>query len=268
MFLTGNYMLNNYKRLLPWVLNISPFNSFFGKQNTQLAAPEISSNTYNNVNKFTSMYLLPNKLEVAHLVSYPKLNFTVRTIKRLFDIFFSIIVITAGLPIFIMLFLITKFSSPGPAIYKQERIGKDECPFFIYKFRSMYIGAEKYGPQLSSKSDPRITKWGRIIRSTRLDELPQFWNVLKGEMSVVGPRPERRYFIERIVEKNSNYKKLQKLKPGITSMGQVYFGYAENVDEMCERMLFDLRYIQKVNLYTDLTVIAKTLKVMVQRKGK
>jgi putative colanic acid biosynthesis UDP-glucose lipid carrier transferase len=173
-----------------------------------------------------------------------------------------------GAPVFVILFVVTKCSSKGPAFFKQERIGLNERPFKMFKFRSMYIDAEKYGPQLSSENDPRITKWGRMIRKTRLDELPQFWNVLKGDMSVVGPRPERQHFIEQIVEKTPNYKKLLRVKPGLTSIGQVHYGYAENVDQMRDRMRYDLIYLQNINLNSDLNIILKTVKVMVQGKGK
>jgi putative colanic acid biosynthesis UDP-glucose lipid carrier transferase len=175
---------------------------------------------------------------------------------------------TVGAPLFLLLYILTKFTSKGPAFFKQERIGKNEKPFYIYKFRSMYVDAEKSGPQLSKDNDPRITKWGRMIRKTRLDELPQFWNVLKGEMSIVGYRPERKHYIEEIAKKTPEYKKLFHYKPGITSMGQVHYGYAENVDQMCERLRYDLLYARNVNLNSDVNIIFKTVKVMVQGKGK
>lgn len=198
----------------------------------------------------------------------PYINLKIRVLKRSFDVIFSCLLMTFGLPVFALLYIITKLTSKGPAFFKQERIGRNGKPFYIYKFRSMYVDAEKFGPQLSKDNDPRITKWGVIIRKTRLDELPQFWNVLKGEMAVVGPRPERQYFIDRIVEKNPNYKKLLTIKPGITSIGQVQYGYAENVDEMCRRVRYDLIYLDNVNLNSDLNIIYKTVKVMIQRKGK
>src|SRR5690554_405553 len=156
-------------------------------------------------------------------------DLSTRIIKRAFDICFSLAVIVLGLPLFLLLILITKVTSKGPVFYKQQRIGINEKPFYIYKFRSMRVDAEKSGPQLSKDNDPRITKWGQIMRKTRLDELPQFWNVLRGDMSVVGPRPEREHFIKQIVEKAPGYKLLLRIKPGITSIGQVSFGYAENV---------------------------------------
>lgn len=195
-------------------------------------------------------------------------DLSTRIIKRTFDICFSLAVIILGLPIFVMLMIITKLTSKGPIFYKQQRIGINGQPFDIYKFRSMYVDAEKAGPQLSTDNDPRITKWGKIMRKTRLDELPQFWNVLKGDMSVVGPRPERNHFIQQIVAKAPGYKMLLSIKPGITSIGQVNYGYAENVDQMCQRMLFDLRYLQEVNIQTDLNIILQTVKVMFQGRGK
>jgi len=209
-----------------------------------------------------------HNVPVLQITSHPEISLKIRILKRGFDLLFSICTMTLGAPVFLLLLLVTKFSSKGPALFKQERIGRNGRPFYIYKFRSMYIDAESNGPQLSSSYDVRITKWGRIIRQTRLDELPQFWNVLKGEMSVVGPRPERQYFIEKIITKTPNYKKLFHLKPGITSMGQVHYGYAENVDEMCHRMRYDLLYLQNMSLNSDLNIIIKTVKVMLQRKGK
>jgi len=189
-------------------------------------------------------------------------------LKRVFDIVFSALVIVAGLPVYALLVLITKITSPGPVFYRQERIGKDQKPFYIYKFRSMRVDAEQAGPQLASDDDPRITKWGKFMRKTHLDELPQFWNVLKGDMAIVGPRPERRHFIDEIKERKPEYMQLFRLKPGITSIGQVYYGYAENVNQMCERVNYDLDYLSTMSLKTDLDIILQTVKVMAQGKGK
>jgi len=189
-------------------------------------------------------------------------------LKRAVDIVFSSLVLTLGLPVYLMLILITKLTSRGPVFFKQERIGKDERPFFIYKFRSMRVDAEKHGPQLASDDDPRITRWGKFMRKTHLDELPQFWNVLRGDMSIVGPRPERRHFIEEIKAHRPDYMQLFRLKPGITSIGQVYYGYAENVSQMCERVDYDLNYLANMNLRTDFSIIMQTVKVMAQGKGK
>jgi exopolysaccharide biosynthesis polyprenyl glycosylphosphotransferase len=221
----------------------------------------ILSNNKGNIVKY-------DNIPILHINSLPEISFKVRFLKRCFDILFASVSMVIGVPLFLLLYLITKFTSRGPAFFRQERIGKNEKPFNIYKFRSMYIDAEKLGPQLSSDNDPRITKWGRIIRKTRLDELPQFWNVLKGEMSIVGYRPERKHFIEEIAKKTPDYKKLFHHKPGITSMGQVHYGYAENVDQMCERLRYDLLYVRNVNLNSDINIILKTVKVMVQGKGK
>ena len=205
---------------------------------------------------------------VLQITSHPEISLKIRLLKRCFDILFSLTVLIAGAPVYILLYLITKTTSAGPAFFRQERIGRNEKPFYMYKFRSMYVDAEKHGPQLSRTDDPRITKWGTFIRKTRLDELPQFWNVLKGEMSVVGPRPERQHFIEKIVEKAPQYKKLLRLKPGITSIGQVHYGYAENVDQMRDRVRYDLIYLQNISLNSDLDIIYKTVKVMFKAKGK
>ena len=209
-----------------------------------------------------------DKVPVLQITSHPTISLKIRVLKRSFDLVFSTFVMVAGAPVFVILYIVTKVSSKGPAFYRQERIGINEKPFFIYKFRSMYTNAELDGPQLSKDNDPRITKWGVIIRKTRLDELPQFWNVLKGEMSVVGPRPERQHFIEKILEKTPHYRKLLRVKPGITSIGQVHYGYAENIDQMCTRMRYDLIYLQNINLNSDLDIIYKTVKVMIQGKGK
>ncbi|WP_257670028.1 sugar transferase [Parapedobacter tibetensis] len=189
-------------------------------------------------------------------------------IKRVFDIVFSLSVMIVGLPVFLLLTLITALTSRGPVFYKQERIGKDEEPFLIYKFRSMRVDAEHAGPQLASDDDPRITKWGKFMRKTHLDELPQFWNVLRGDMAIVGPRPERQHFINEITKKAPEYKQLLRVKPGITSIGQVTYGYAENVDQMCDRMAYDLGYLSRIGLQTDLDIILQTVKVMAQGKGK
>lgn len=188
--------------------------------------------------------------------------------KRAFDIIFSVIAILAGLPVFISLMLITKFTSKGPVFYRQERIGRNGKPFHILKFRSMIVDSELNGPQLTTDNDPRITKWGNFMRKTHLDELPQFFNVLMGDMSVVGPRPERVHFIKQIVARQPKYVQLLALRPGITSIGQVDYGYAETVQEMCQRVRLDLQYLTQVNLLTDLKIIGSTIMTMINKKGK
>lgn len=213
-------------------------------------------------------FLLHSPIPFVIINKQEAIDATSKGFKRAFDILFSFGVMLLGLPVFALVALVTFVTSKGPVFYKQERIGLKGKPFYIYKFRSMRTDAENLGPQLASDSDPRITTWGRFMRKTRLDELPQFWNVLKGDMAVVGPRPERAYFIEKIVEKAPNYKRLLSIKPGITSLGQVCYGYAQTVDEMCERMLLDLQYLQDVRFTVDLAIIFRTVKVMIQGKGK
>ncbi|MGV3561016.1 MAG: exopolysaccharide biosynthesis polyprenyl glycosylphosphotransferase [Larkinella arboricola] len=193
----------------------------------------------------------------------------VNLFKRAFDLVFSASVLSLGAPLFVVIALITKLSSKGPVFYSQERIGKWGKPFRIYKFRSMYPDAEQGGPALSAgDKDHRITPWGQFMRKTRLDEIPQFYNVLRGDMSVVGPRPERQYFINQIIEKSPEYKYLLMVKPGITSIGQIKFGYAENVEEMVQRLWYDLEYLQNVSFSTDVWLIFQTVRVMMQGRGK
>lgn len=188
--------------------------------------------------------------------------------KRSFDLIISSAALITGFPFFALLVIVTKITSGGTVFFRQQRIGKNGVPFCIYKFRSMCIDAENSGPQLAKDNDPRITAWGRIMRKTRLDELPQFLNVFLGQMSIVGPRPERHFFIEKIIEKAPEYKKLLSIKPGITSIGQVKYGYAENVEQMIERMKLDLLYLDKQKLTVDMGIIIETVRVMAQGKGK
>lgn len=189
-------------------------------------------------------------------------------LKRSFDIITSLSVLILGLPFYVLIGALVKLGSKGPVFYTQERIGLGGKPFDIIKFRSMKVDAEASGPQLSKENDPRITQIGGFLRKTRLDEFPQFWNVLVGDMSVVGNRPERQFFIDQIVEKAPHYKRLQKIKPGITSWGQVKYGYAENVDEMIERLQYDLLYLENISIVLDLKILIYTVLIMVQGRGK
>lgn len=190
------------------------------------------------------------------------------SIKRLMDILVSLVAIIVLLPVYLFTALMVKLSSPGPVFYAQERIGYGGKPFKMHKFRSMYVNSEQNGPALSKENDPRITPWGRFMRKVRLDEIPQFYNVLKGTMSLVGPRPERQFFIDQIVEKAPEYLMLQKIKPGITSWGQVKYGYAENVDQMVERLKYDLLYLENMSLTTDIKILLYTVIIVVQGRGK
>ncbi len=208
-------------------------------------------------------------LPVLNLSSQMLGDFRISIFKRAFDIAFSLGVLILGMPIYIVMALITKITSAGPVLYGQERVGRDGKPFTIYKFRSMYVDAEKSGPVLSAGMlDNRITPWGRFMRKTRLDEIPQFYNVLKGDMSVVGPRPERQFFIDQIVAVAPEYRSLLKVKPGITSIGQIKFGYAANLDEMVQRLRYDLLYPERRSFLFDMWIIAQTLRVMAQGRGK
>ena len=179
----------------------------------------------------------------------------------------SVVALLLLSPLFAYIAWRVKKDSPGPVFFRQERIGYLGQPFWMYKFRTMYVNAEENGPSLSSEDDLRVTPFGRIMRKYRLDELPQFWNVLKGDMSLVGPRPERKYFIDEIVKTAPYYYLLHNVRPGITSLGMVKYGYAASVDKMVERMEYDILYYENMSLTLDLTILIYTVKTVITGKG-
>jgi exopolysaccharide biosynthesis polyprenyl glycosylphosphotransferase len=191
-----------------------------------------------------------------------------RAIKRVMDIVLSFIAVILLIPFYIFSAIAVKMSSPGPILFLQERVGMNGNQFKIIKFRTMYVNSEAAGPQLSSSNDPRITKIGRFMRKTRLDEFPQFINVLLGDMSLVGPRPERQFYIDQIVKIEPQYLHLNRVRPGITSWGQVKYGYAENVEQMLQRMKFDLIYLKNRSLALDIKIMFYTIIIVVKAKGK
>lgn len=189
-------------------------------------------------------------------------------VKRAMDIVLSLLALIFCIPVFVVIATLIRFDSKGPIFFTQERIGYKGNPFKIIKFRSMFVDAETLGPRLSSESDDRRTRIGIFLRKSRLDELPQFINVFLGQMSLVGPRPERQFFIDQIIDKAPLYKRLHRVKPGITSWGQIKYGYAESVAEMIERMKYDVFYLENMSLALDIKIMFNTALTMIQGRGK
>lgn len=191
-----------------------------------------------------------------------------KALKRFVDIIVSIVGLIILSPLIIYVAIRVYFSSAGPILYSQERVGYKGKKFWIKKFRSMYVNAETNGPRLSVNNDERITPWGRTMRKWKLDELPQLWNVLRGEMSIVGPRPEREYYIRQLEMNHHSFQHLLEVKPGITSLGMINFGYAASVTEMTERMKYDLIYLEKKSLTLDMKIMMRTLRIIFMAKGR
>jgi len=219
--------------------------------------------------------ILAGKVSMFSLFGIPLINLTPSTmpvwqknIKTFIDRFLSLLVLILLIPLFIYLAIRVRLSSKGKVFYSQERVGKNGKTFRIYKFRTMFDDSEPDGPRLSRMDDPRVTKYGRFMRKYRLDELPQFWNVLKGDMSLVGPRPEREYFVDLIVKKAPHYYLIQSVLPGVTSWGMVKFGYANTVEKMIKRLEYDIIYLENQSLLIDLKILIFTLKPLCSGKGQ
>ncbi len=220
-------------------------------------------------------FLIDGAIKHQSLESFPYLTIGTYIVpvwqqlfKRTFDICAAVAGLIFSIPIIIPAALFIKYGSKGPIIYKQERIGKNKRPFYIYKFRTMYADSEKDGPALSSSNDERITPTGRFMRKWRLDEIPQFVNILLGDMSLVGPRPERQHFINQILPKAPHYAHVFSIRPGITSWGMVKYGYAENIDQMIERLQYDLQYLENRTLVIDFKILLYTIKTLFSGEGK
>lgn len=227
---------------------------------------KVIADVYNVIRgRFNMTFLeIPTLIVIGHDLMPP----WQQNIKRLLDVLVSIFAMLVLAPIYLIVGVGVKLTSRGPVFYSHERVGRHGRPFTIYKFRSMYVGAERNGPALASVGDSRITRLGRFLRKTRLDEIPQFFNVLRGDMSLVGPRPERQFFIDQIVQRTPEYLYLQRVRPGMTSLGQVKYGYAENVDQMVERLNFDIIYLENMSLYTDIKILIYTVLVVLMGRGK
>lgn len=210
----------------------------------------------------TSGSIMPqnDSLTAAESVEKSKMSAFKDNLKRVFDCTASCGGMIVFSPLFLAIYLTVKCDSKGPAIFKQERIGRNGKPFTLYKFRSMKVTSESDGkPALCSDGDKRLTKVGKFIREHHLDELPQLWNVAKGDMSFVGPRPERKYYIDKIMEVNPEYERLYELRPGLFSYATLHNGYTDTLEKMLKRLDYDLEYLRTRSLSMDTKIIFKTV---------
>jgi len=231
-----------------------------------------------NIFDFSTFYeYLMNKIPVFSIKDqwllyshgFDKLGSNVyKRVKRGFDLIVSIFLLTIILPLFFIISLLIKFTSKGPFLYFQERLGENEKPYKIYKFRTMVIEAEREEPKWAEENDSRVTAVGKVLRKTRLDELPQLINVLKGDMSMIGPRPEREYFIRQLKKKIPYYSLRFAVKPGITGWAQVNYRYGATVDDAIEKLQYDLYYIKNMSLFLDLRILLKTVRVSLFGMGR